>query len=672
MRLRSKSGKRGPGRAAGGEARRVPVVVLALLLLLAACTTVRTAVRSGGRGDGAGVAPRSRVVLMPLDVELGRLNAAGMFEPDADWTDAAREHLRAAVRRRLAARGIELVAYDESALSEETRETGRRLIRLHALVGSAILAHVFEGDALPTKGRRTDWSLGPAVRAIATARGADHALFVHVRDSYTTAGRRVLQLAASALGLFVPVGRTAAFVSLVDLRTGDIVWFETLRSPVGDLRTPGPASKIVDALLADLPMAEERRERTADADEAFCGPHRGAGGDEVLVPYHPALVPPHYRPAADDRLERGLWRLANEAEREISSAPQVIRDPALQAYLERIACRLAPDYCGDFRIHVVRTAEFNASMAPNGMLQIWSGLLLRARDEAQVAAVIGHEIGHYLRRHGLEGFRDRRRRLALLEFLTLGLAAGGASARTVDRVQIAILAGLFAHSRDEEREADAIGIRLMAQAGYDPRAAARVWTQMRAELGRDDRRRNHLFATHPTNAERERVLARHADALCRPGRSYRLGRDAHRRAIAAIRGMLWEDQLDLHQYRRTEWLIDSFIADEGKRPDHLCHKAELHRRRGGPRHEASARRLYREAAALVRSGGSGRAVMPAMCWRGYGHVAWKLGSRDEARAAFRHYLRARPQAPDRAMIVHYLRTGDGRPAGSAAQEGARP
>ena len=55
---------------------------------------------------------------------------------------------------------------------------------------------------------------------------------------------------------------------------------------------------------------------------------------------------------------------------------------------------------------LVRTPYFNASMAPNGMMQVWSGLLLRVDNEAQLAAVLGHEIGHYLARHSVERLRD--------------------------------------------------------------------------------------------------------------------------------------------------------------------------------------------------------------------------------------------------------------------------
>ncbi|RMF11532.1 MAG: hypothetical protein D6757_10955 [Alphaproteobacteria bacterium] len=231
--------------------------IFAILMLLAACTTTRKVSRlttlDGGPTEGEG---RLGIVLMPLDIELTRLTAGGLHQPDAVWTDAARAYLHEALDRQLAARGIDLVSYDEATIEPAEREMHRRLIHLHAVVGRAILSHVFSGKPLPTKGRRLDWSLGPTARSIARTTGAGHALFIHVRDSYTTAGRRILQIAAAAFGVAVPVGETDAFASLVDLKTGDIVWFETLHSPVGDLRRPEPAAKLATVLLAKLPAGQ--------------------------------------------------------------------------------------------------------------------------------------------------------------------------------------------------------------------------------------------------------------------------------------------------------------------------------------------------------------------------------------------------------------------------------
>ena len=86
--------------------------------------------------------------------------------------------------------------------------------------------------------------------------------------------------------------------------------------------------------------------------------------------------------------EGGLWGIMDREERNLRRSPFLIRDRKLNDYVQGIACRLAGDHCPDVRVYLVNTPLFNASMAPNGMMQVWSGLLLRVENEAQLAAVI--------------------------------------------------------------------------------------------------------------------------------------------------------------------------------------------------------------------------------------------------------------------------------------------
>src|SRR3546814_3527175 len=78
----------------------------------------------------------------------------------------------------------------------------------------------------------------------------------------------------------------------------------------------------------------------------------------------------------------------------------------MHAYLVEVMQRLSRDFSSDMRVYLMRTPYFNASMAPNGMMTVWSGLLLRVNDEAQLAAILGHEMGHYMQRHTLARMRD--------------------------------------------------------------------------------------------------------------------------------------------------------------------------------------------------------------------------------------------------------------------------
>ena len=110
--------------------------------------------------------------------------------------------------------------------------------------------------------------------------------------------------------------------------------------------------------------------------------------------------------------EGGLWALMDRDETRLRRSPLLMADASLRDYLQGVVCRLGGEHCADVRVYPMRTPWFNASMAPNGMVQVWSGLLLRVDNEAQLAAVLAHELAHYLQRHSVERLRDARGRSA--------------------------------------------------------------------------------------------------------------------------------------------------------------------------------------------------------------------------------------------------------------------
>lgn len=192
------------------------------------------------------------IVVMPLDVELSQLTAGGMNEPHAEWTEAAHQHMAAALEEEARARNVKLVTFDPEHGEPADRELAAELIALHRAVGSAVLTHQYLGAALPSKQGKFDWSLGPSVAAISRShQQADYALFLFVRDSYATAGRIAVIAIAALLGAGVPGGTQVGFASVVDLKTGDIVWFNLLLRGTGDLRTPDAAGETVKALVSD-------------------------------------------------------------------------------------------------------------------------------------------------------------------------------------------------------------------------------------------------------------------------------------------------------------------------------------------------------------------------------------------------------------------------------------
>jgi len=351
------------------------------------------------------------------------------------------------------------------------------------------------------------------------------------------------------------------------------------------------------------------------------------------------LVPGYRPPPGSD--EKGLWDLMRRAERQLKRSRFVVRDATLNAYLNEITCRLGQKHCPDLRLYVLRTPQFNASMAPNGMMQVWTGLLLRCNDEAQLAAIIGHEMGHYLRRHTIARWRDAREKADVGIFLGLGLAAAGMG-WAGDVANLALAASMFAFSRDQEREADEIGLELMRKAGYKTIAAAEVWEQLVAEFEAStaQRSQNLLFATHPQPEERLAKLRKAAEAI--NGGSGERGYERYRTKLSGVRMQIARDELALRQYGRSELVFDRLLAQSPEDGLLWYAKGEVYRLRADPEDPARAAAAY--ARALQASGA------PPETYRSIMLVELKLGDRGRAQNAFDSYLRLRPDAADAGAL----------------------
>lgn len=345
--------------------------------------------------------------------------------------------------------------------------------------------------------------------------------------------------------------------------------------------------------------------------------------------------------------EGGLWALMDREEEKLRHSRFLLGDAELQRYVSDIACRLAGHHCPDMRVYLVRTPFFNASMAPNGMMQVWSGLLLRAANEAQLAAVLAHEVGHYLKRHSLERMRDARSKSALAQFV--GMALGVAGAGGVGSIaQLGVLAGMFAFSRENEREADAIGLDLMYQAGYDPMEASRVWAQLIDEKDSESSGGTMLFATHPASTERRDTLAQAALKLGREhdGATYA---DRYRTAIAPVRLVMLQDELRRRVPDSSLRLFDRLMTTQSRDGQLLYARAEALKVRNDAGDADQAMAALDEAEPLPDT--------PPEAQRLRGQLLRTRGDHDGARTAFNRYLELKPTAPDAPMMRSYV---DGR------------
>jgi hypothetical protein len=229
------------------------IAILLLVVVTTACAQTRVATREGeGRPPIAG----ARVLLIPADIELYEVTVGGLLEPKAEWTTSARTHVAAALNEALARKNAVLLHYQRPRNDPSKEAAQIQLIKLHDVVGGAILTHHFGlGPSLPTKEGKFDWSLGQGARLLRENFNADYALFVLIRDSYASGGRMAAAAVMSVLSLapVSPGGQQVGFASLVDLRTGDIVWFNWMARGTGDLRQTDPARDAVAALLTDFP-----------------------------------------------------------------------------------------------------------------------------------------------------------------------------------------------------------------------------------------------------------------------------------------------------------------------------------------------------------------------------------------------------------------------------------
>lgn len=344
-----------------------------------------------------------------------------------------------------------------------------------------------------------------------------------------------------------------------------------------------------------------------------------------------------------ESVEAGLWMQMDEVEKHLQTSGRIITDPILNEYLKTVTCKINADYCRDLRLYVVRTPYFNASMAPNGAMQVWTGLLIRVQNEAQLSYVIGHEMGHYIRRHSLKRWRDIRAKTDIAAFF--GAATSLAGVGFVGSLgQLAAIASVMAYSRDQERESDEIGFDLVVAAGYDPKQAAAVWEALIAEReAAGDDNPPIFLASHPSTAERVETLRRAAEAIATGGQT---GEDSFNAAIGPFRTEWLEDELRKRDFGGTEVVLANLLAAGEDRGEIRFFQGEVYRLRDDEGDAEKAIEAYREAIA------DGQA--PIEVHRSLGLVYWKAGQNDLARKSFETYLAAKPDASDRVMIEYYV------------------
>lgn len=387
-----------------------------------------------------------------------------------------------------------------------------------------------------------------------------------------------------------------------------------------------------------------------------------------------SLAPDARAGPVSERIEQSIRREADEMEQRMLDSGMVVTAPALNNFVARVGCAIAGAKCDELRFYVLDTPSFNAGMAPNGMMVINSGLLLRIESEAELAFVMAHEYRHYEGEHTLGRVNAMRDANASGVMLMMGLSLAGAGAYSSLGYSGAIL-NVFSFSRDQERAADLFASEFANANIYDSHAGVRAWRNLRTEMlassdefTRERYSKGSIFSTHPMTDERIAYLA--ATERRFPG----AGEDkmAYRAMIRPHLQDWLEAEVQVHDAGASFALFDRLAllgTDQGVIE---YARGAVYRARGmdGDRDEALAR--FRRA--LTHEDG------PAAAWREIGLLEHAANSVRDADQAFMHYLIAAPDAPDRHYIESLLYDQDllrriavavkTKPAANSAQTGA--
>jgi predicted Zn-dependent protease len=341
-------------------------------------------------------------------------------------------------------------------------------------------------------------------------------------------------------------------------------------------------------------------------------------------------------PALLSSEETRLWHQSSEQDGALQKQGSLYEDAALDAYLQGLCDRLFPEFDGAIRMRALRSTLPNAFMMPNGSTYMHAGMLAVVRNEAQLAAIIAHEGGHFVDKHGLRNMRRASKSIVFAQLVALG---------GVPLVgELIAASSIYGFSRELEREADAAAVERMSRAGYDLGEASAPFLALQGYYAVNKIKEPIFYASHPRLDERIDYFDAAADARGTAGGAR--NDEAFLAATAGARLFVLEEELK----RRNHAVVIHLLSDAGLRATYP---------READYHLAAALRQRNAAGDLARAE---ELLVPLSLERPEHPETWKLlgdlrlraGQGAEARVHYLRYLELRPDAADRAFVERQL------------------
>jgi beta-barrel assembly-enhancing protease len=351
-----------------------------------------------------------------------------------------------------------------------------------------------------------------------------------------------------------------------------------------------------------------------------------------------------------DADEARLWMRSEEEEDRLLRSGAHYENKELNTYVSSVARKLLPDDLGKYlklKVYIIKSAYRNAWAYPNGVIVVSTGMIARMENEAQLAALLGHEITHITHRHSIQEFRNAQSSSSF--YTSIGAVFGYILGISVDLVgPIGARAAISGYSRERETEADMEGIELLRVSGYDCTEAPHLFMILQEELNDEEVEEPVFYGSHPHLQDR---IDNYNDYIKKMnfGTSTKLIVEKEM-FLLKTRSVIYENvfiDIALGRMKPALFCADKYILLWPKDPKGYYAAAEVRRQLNREKNSEKIISFYNQA---IRCD-----PKFSEAYGGLGFVLFSEGNYPEAKNFLRKYVLLSPRAPDREYAEECIR-----------------